>query len=586
MLCLGFGFMHANAQSQATAGQIVGTVKDPQGAAVPNATVTVTSPATGFSQTFTTNENGEFQAIQLKPGDYTVEATAAGFGTATQTGYHVEVGSALTANVTLSVQNVTEEVLVTAASVETTQTQTSTNLNETSISQLPINGRRFQDFVLATPTAQIDPSRGQISLVGQRGINSNLQIDGGDYDNPFFGGLRGGERSNQAFTIPQGAVKEFQVVASGYNAEFGRSTGGIISVVTKSGTNDFHGNAFYLDRPKNMAHKNAFGQVAAPTQQQFGGDVGGPLFVPRFGEGGPSLFGGKDKAFFFVAYEQQKLQQSRAVLMNNLRGAGLSTGTIASGIGEALNFSLAQEGPYPQTNNAKVFLTRFDFNFNQKNQFNIRYNHSVNTALNAVTNGTSLTPTTNSALSNNGTEGDNSNTFNGQLTTFFSPTLVNEARGQYSKENRPRLANAFAPEVRANYGIFGTVNFLPTTESDYRVQFADNVTNIRGTHTIKLGAEYNFVKASQIFAFRQFGSFSFSGLGTDPTSVIQILRILSAGGNSTTANANGNVTGTIVDPVNRFDDTRVRYGRQIGNGELTLSSPQIAVFAQDSWRFR
>ncbi|HEX8178912.1 MAG TPA: carboxypeptidase regulatory-like domain-containing protein [Pyrinomonadaceae bacterium] len=586
MLCLGFGFMHANAQSQATAGQIVGTVKDPQGAAVPNATVTVTSPATGFSQTFTTNENGEFQAIQLKPGDYTVEATAAGFGTATQTGYHVEVGSALTANVTLSVQNVTEEVLVTAASVETTQTQTSTNLNETAISQLPINGRRFQDFVLATPTAQIDPSRGQISLVGQRGINSNVQIDGGDYDNPFFGGLRGGERSNQAFTIPQGAVKEFQVVASGYNAEFGRSTGGIISVVTKSGTNDFHGNAFYLDRPRNMAHKNAFGQVAAPTQQQFGGDVGGPLFVPRFGEGGPSLFGGKDKAFFFVAYEQQKLQQSRAVLMNNLRGAGLTTGTIASGINEALNFSFAQEGPYPQTNDAKVFLTRFDFNINQKNQFNIRYNHSVNTALNAVTNGTSLTPTTNSALSNNGTEGDNSNTFNGQLTTFFSPTLVNEARGQYSKENRPRLANAFAPEVRANYGIFGTVNFLPTTESDYRVQFADNLTNIRGTHTIKLGAEYNFVKASQVFAFRQFGSFSFSGLGTDPTSVIQILRILSAGGNSTTANANGNVTGTIVDPVNRFDDTRVRYGRQIGNGELTLSSPQIAVFAQDSWRFR
>src|SRR5204863_1002981 len=142
--------------------------------------------------------------------------------------------------------------------VETTQVQTTTNINDTSISQLPINGRRFQDFVLATPTAQIDPIRGQISLAGQRGINGNVQIDGGDYDNPFFGGLRGGERSNQAFTIPQGAVREFQVVASGYNAEFGRSTGGIISVVTKSGTNDFHGDAFYVDRPKDFAHRNAF----------------------------------------------------------------------------------------------------------------------------------------------------------------------------------------------------------------------------------------------------------------------------------------------------------------------------------------
>ncbi|MFL6207764.1 MAG: carboxypeptidase regulatory-like domain-containing protein [Pyrinomonadaceae bacterium] len=586
VLCLGFGFINANAQSQAAAGQIVGTVKDPQGAAVPNATVTVTSPDIGFSQTFTTNENGEFQAIQLKPGDYTVEVSASGFGKATQTGYHVEVGTALTANVTLSVQNVTEEVLVTAASVETTQVQTSTNLNDTSISKLPINGRRFQDFVLATPTAQIDPQRGQISLVGQRGINSNVQIDGGDYDNPFFGGLRGGERSNQAFTIPQGAVREFQVVASGYNAEFGRSTGGIISVVTKSGTNDFHGDAFYVDRPKDFAHRNAFGQVASPTQQQFGGSVGGPLWLPRFGEGGPTHFGGKDKAFFFVAYEQQKLLQSRSVLMNTLRATGITTGTIASGISEALNFSLGQEGPYQQTNDAKVFLTRMDFNINQKNQFNIRYNYSTNSALNSVTAGTSLTPTTNSALTNNGTEGDRSHTVVGSLTTFFSPTLVNELRGQYSVEDRPRLANTIAPELRANYGIFGTVNFLPTTESDSRKQFADSVTNIRGTHTFKFGGEMNLAKASQVFAFRQFGSFTFTNTGTDATTNIRTLRILSVGGNTNGGTSNGNTTGTILDPINRFDDTSVRYTRQIGNGLAAFSSPTYAAYAQDAWRIR
>src|SRR3989442_12827994 len=139
-------------------------------------------------------------------------------------------------------------VLVSAGDkVEPTKVQTRTNINDTPISQLPINGRCVQDFVLATATAQIDPSRCQISLVGQRGINGNVQIDGADYNNPFFGGLRGGERSNQAFTIPQGAIKEFQGVASGYNAEFGRSTGGIVNAVTKSGTNDFHGGAFYVD---------------------------------------------------------------------------------------------------------------------------------------------------------------------------------------------------------------------------------------------------------------------------------------------------------------------------------------------------
>jgi hypothetical protein len=576
----------AMAQSEATSGRITGTVRDAQGAAVPNATVTITNASIGFEQTLVTNEDGEFNAVQLRPGDYVIEVTAPGFGKSTQAGYKVEVGSALTANIALGVGNVNEEVLVTAASVETTQIQTTTNINDTAISQLPINGRRFQDFVLATPTAQIDPQRGQISLAGQRGINGNVQIDGGDYNNPFFGGLRGGERSNQAFTIPQGAIREFQVVASGYNAEFGRSTGGIVNVVTKSGTNDFHGSAFYVIRPEKYAHKNAFSQIAAPTQKQFGGAVGGPLYLPRLGEGGDAWGGGKDKAFFFVAYEEQRLKQTRAVLFPNLRFPGVTTGTIATGISEALNFSLGEEGPYGQTNDAKVFLTRVDFNLNPRNQLSVRYNYSVNTALNAVTAGTSLTPTTPNALSNNGTEGDNSHTVLGQLTTFFTPTMVNEFRAQYSKENRPRLANEHSPELRGGYGTFGTVNFLPTTQTDYRVQLANNTTYILSSHTVKLGGEFNYAKASQVFAFRQFGSFSFSGLaGTAASSVIPILRILSAGGNTTTADANATVTGGL-DPTNRFDDTRVRYGRQVGNGLLTLASRQSAIFAQDSWRIR
>src|SRR5213593_1212883 len=514
----------ALAQSQASTGQIVGRVRNPAGELVPGATVTVTNPATGLSRTLTTNDQGGFTAVNLPSGDYTIDVEAQGFGKFTQTGYKVEVGSAITADVTLSVQGVTGTVLVSAgANVETTQIQTTTNINDTSISQLPINGRRFQDFVLATPTAQIDPSRGQISLAGQRGINGNVQIDGADYNNPFFGGLRGGERSNQAFTIPQGAIKEFQVVASGYNAEFGRSTGGIVNAVTKSGTNDFHGGAFYVDRSTGLAAKNAFGQIAAPTPQQFGGSVGGPFPIPRFGEGGRNHYGGKDKSFFFVAYEQQKLLQSRTVLFNNLHQANIESGTIATGIAEALSFSLGKEGPYKQTNDAKVFLTRFDFNFSQKHQLNVRYNYSVNTALNAVTAGTSLTPTTNSALSNNGTEGDNSNTVVGQLTSVLNATTINEFRAQYSKENRPRLANEISPLIQASYGNFVTVNFLPTTESDYRVQLADKLTLIRGSHTWKVGGEYNFVKASQVFAFRQLGSFSFSFTGTDAASVIQAL---------------------------------------------------------------
>jgi hypothetical protein len=126
-------------------------------------------------------------------------------------------------------------------------------VSSTAITNLPINGRRFQDFVTLTPTAQVDPSRGQISLSGQRGINANVNVDGVDYNQPFFGGIRGGERSNSSFTLPQEAIREFQVVAAGYSAEFGRSSGGIVNAVTKSGTNDFSGSAFYLHRPDRAA---------------------------------------------------------------------------------------------------------------------------------------------------------------------------------------------------------------------------------------------------------------------------------------------------------------------------------------------
>jgi hypothetical protein len=563
----------ALAQSQASSGQIVGTVKNLNGELVPGATVVVTNPPIGLARTLTTGDQGEFRAVSLPPGDYTIDVTAQGFGKSTQTGYKVEVGSALTADITLSVQALTETVLVSAGSnVETTQVQTTTNISGTMISQLPINGRRFTDFVLGTPTAQIDTQRNQISLVGQRGINGNVQIDGADYNNPFFGGYRGGERAAQAMNFPQEGVREFQVVASGFNAEFGRSTGGIINVVTKSGTNDFHGAGFYLIRPAKFGHKNAFGQIASPTQKQFGGAVGGPFPIPRFGEGGPTHYGGKDKSFFFVSYEQQALDQQRAVLFERLALVNPATTT---GITDAFAFYRIQEVPYAQTNDVKAFLTRFDFNLSKKHQASFRYNYSTNTAANAVTAGTSLQATTPNALSQNGTEGDNQNTVAGQLTSIFSGNVVNEFRAQYSKENRPRLANELSPRVATTVGTFGTVSFLPTTESDTRTQFADSLTYNRGEHSFKFGGDYNHTFASQLFAFNQTGGFTFSGLGgADATTVTTVLRILTVGSSGA------------GDPANRFDDTRTQYIRATGNGLASLGSNELAFFGQDSWRIR
>src|SRR6185503_11031441 len=225
------------AQSQATSGQITGVVTDSNGAAVPNASVKVTNKQTGLERSVTSSDDGLYTVVLLPTGTYTVVAESSGFAAATIDDVVVNVGRTADVNVTLGASGVQATVLVTAEAIQVTRNESDAVLNETAITTLPINGRRFQDFVTLTPTAQVDPSRGQISLAGQKGINGNVTIDGADYNQPFFGGIRGGERSNLAFTVPQEAIKEFQVVATGYSAEFGRSTGGIVNAVTKSGTN-------------------------------------------------------------------------------------------------------------------------------------------------------------------------------------------------------------------------------------------------------------------------------------------------------------------------------------------------------------
>jgi hypothetical protein len=560
------------AQSQASSGQISGVVSDNQGAALSKATVKISNTQTGLERTVTTSDDGIYRAVLLPPGVYTVVAEASGFSAQTINNVEVVVGRTAEINITLGVSGVQEVVTVTAGTVQvqTTRSEADAVLNQAAINDLPINGRRFQDFVTLTPTAQVDPSRGQISLAGQRGINGNVNIDGVDYNQPFFGGIRGGERSNNAFTIPQESIKEFQVVASGYSAEFGRSTGGVVNAVTKSGTNAFHGSAFYLLRPKDLAAKtlwfdaleidlnraafidpvnNQFREVTpAPTQHQLGGSVGGPLK--------------KDKIFFFASYEYQRFRNEREVFFGNLSGFTPSANST-----EAFNFYQSLQTQFTQTNDAHAVLGRIDYEINANNRFNVRYNYSYNEALNANATGNALLPTTISAVSNNGTEKDNTNTVVGQFTSFFSTNVVNEFRGQYSREERPRLANSEEPLVTTFIGNFGTVSFLPTTQYDWRVQAADNITWTRGNHTFKFGGEWNHVFIDQLFGFNQFGAFNV--VGTNPETVLDILGVGGATANRFDAGANV-----------------VSYQRQIGNLGANYSTDEIAFFGQDSWRIR
>lgn len=540
------------AQSQASTGQIVGTVKNLNGELVPGATVTVTNTETNLTRTATTNDEGGFRVVTLPPGEYSINVVASGFGPFTQTGYRVEVGSSIDANITLQVNAVSEQVLVTGTAVETTRPESDTVVDLGQISNLPINGRRFQDFITLTPTAQVDPSRGQISLAGQRGINANINVDGVDYNQAFFGGIKGGERSNTGFTIPQESIQEFQVVPAGYSAEFGRSTGGLVNAVTKSGTNELHGSAFYLIRPKKLAARNAFGQLAAPTQHQAGGSIGGPVVENKF--------------FYFGSAEIQRLKNPRAVLFDRLAGfTPAATGT------EAYNFYKSLEVPFQATNDVFSFLVRADYQINNNHRFNLRYSHSNHTEGNAISVGNALQATTIGALSYNGTEIDRTRTFVGQMTNILGPTLINEFRGQYAYEIRPRPSNAEQTTVESNIGNFGTNAFLPNSQYDKRIQVADNLTWMVGNHSTKFGGEYNHVFANQTFGFDQFGRFSVIGSFTGNASLNTLLDIMSAGGT-----------------INRFDqDTNsVRYLKQIGNLKVSMTSDEVAFFGQDSWRVR
>ncbi len=567
LLTLGMA-TNAAAQAQASTGQIVGTVYDSTGAQVPKAKVALNSKDTGLKREETSGDEGQYLFVLVPVGHYTITFTHPGFKT-----YKVEVdvtvGAALTVNANLALGEVSQVVEVTATPViETTQPNADALIGVRPIEELPINGRRFQDFVTLTPTVQIEPQRNGISFVGQRGINANVNIDGADYNEPFFGGIRGGERSNNAYTIPQEAISQFQVVSYGYSVEFGRSTGGLLTATTKSGTNDLHGSAFFFARNGVLALNDAFGRQAISNLYQEGGSVGGRLH--------------RDKAFFFAAFERQTNDNPRVVVFHALDPLSPTPATT-----EAFCFlrnatgcpsGSGQEQPFTQSNDAITGFGRLDFQPSQNHRISGSYHYSKNTGTNAVSTGDSISPETNRAQSNNGIEGDRTNTVVGQWTAIFSPRVILETRGQYSLENRPRLSNSTLTGINfgSGGGTFATTgarNFLPTTLDDWRVQGSSNLTWTHGSHAVKFGGEYNFLRANQFFFFNQFGVFSIPG--SDPTTILTIAScapLLSTGTCSSTPTHN------------RFDSTAVTYSVNIGNGLLAADLKQFATFVQDTWR--
>ncbi len=303
-------FIPAAYSQSATSGAISGTVSDANGALVPNVTIKVTNGATGQERTVTTSKSGEFRVPELEPGVYTAVFTADGFGVLQQDLITVTVGSVTSLSPKLSVGANTEKVDVSAEGnldIHLAGSEISTTIDQNTIDNLPINGRRWSDFALLTPGV-VSNSDG-FGLLSFRGISyllNNSTVDGADDNQAYFSEARG--RTRSSYTVTQGAVQEFQVNTSNYSAEYGRAAGGVINTVTKSGSNQLHGELFFYDRD------NGLGGATNPYTQIYNFDQNTGLHIqtvkPKdwrkqwgFGMGGALL---KDKLFWFYAYDQSR----------------------------------------------------------------------------------------------------------------------------------------------------------------------------------------------------------------------------------------------------------------------------------------
>ena len=245
----------AMAQSTVT-GAIGGVVQNPNKEVIPGAAVTVRNLGTNKEDSVTTDDTGRFKASLLQPGPYSVKVSATGFADYSQENVIVEVGRETSLDVNLTVGPVAGTVDVTSEApvINTTQQDFSNNINQTSINELPVNGRRWSNFAILTPAAVPDGNFGLVSFRGISGLLNNSTVDGGDNNQAFFSEERG--RTRSAYSISQAAIREFQVNTSNFSAEYGRSAGGVINAITKSGTNQFHGSGFFYDRNNKWGARN------------------------------------------------------------------------------------------------------------------------------------------------------------------------------------------------------------------------------------------------------------------------------------------------------------------------------------------
>lgn len=556
LLALGVGSSFG--QSLAGLAALSGTISDTSGAAIQGASIVVGNASLGIDRKITSNNDGYFIAPSLPPAKgYEITVSKEGFAPFSAKDIQLIVGQNISLPVVLGLSQVSESVTVTAtaALVEQTKTGVSQAVENTQITNLPINGRRVDQFALLTPGATTDGSGGGVSFRGVPGGNAFLQ-DGNDVTQQWGIDIAGG--SVVPSSISQDAVQEFQVQTSGYSAEFGRAVGGVINTVTKSGTNDFHGTAFWFFRNRTLNAQDRYARGNPPEwRHQTGFSVGGPVV--------------KDKLFFFANGE---FTRRNFPLVSSIVNSQFYSPTGAY-IGQcgapatAAQCSAAQAyfqrffQTVPRTVDQNLGLGKLDWRPTEKHSLALSFNLLNFASPNGAV--TSVAATNGSGVGTNGIQSAKTRTARISETYILSNSMVNEFRFGWFKDRRGQDINdALAPPngLRSGLTVQGQSNLgvstnMPNVQpSEDRYQFADSLSWTKGAHQFKFGLDLAFLRDTENALFNGPGSYTY---GTITDFALDLT---------------GTTTGKHW----------LSYTQAFGPFVTKASVDNYAFFAQDQWR--
>ncbi len=468
--------------AQTTTGNLTGDITDPSGARLPGVAVKATSQQTGTTRETITNEFGTYRLTALPPATYTLTAELSGFKTVQRT-VSVGLGATATINIQLEVASVAENLMVTeeAPLIETMENAVKTLIDTRHIEELPLKSRNFMDLALLSPGVQMDQGAaagGQVTPISFGGLDARFKsiwLEGVDFNDEVTSG--GSTLSDPTrISLAQEAIQEFQVMANSYSTEFGRSAGGVINIVSKSGGNSYHGNGFYFRRDDRFSKPPFSVQNGITTPldpepvfkiQQFGGTLGGPIK--------------KDRAHFFGSYERQLSNKTVNVsipsaILNFVKGLGYDTETNV-----------------PVDTKVNNYFGKLTFDLAPAHTLNLSYLYDKRLLPNQQVSGTSSR--------DHGYNDDRMAYFLvGNLTSLFGANTVNEARFSRSIQKLNRIVpGKFAPQLTFPSVSFGQATNIPQSRTQYNWVFVDtfsrHFTGFFGQHDLKAGGQFNQVKA-------------------------------------------------------------------------------------------